>query len=101
MCAPKCCVYVLRSVTDRTRYYAGVTSNARRRSLVILQIALSLALVIVAALLVRSFARLSSVPLGFDPDRVLVVHVDTGRVRTDAAGRMRLCLVRAKSCLGR
>jgi putative ABC transport system permease protein len=59
-------------------------------SLVILQIALSLALVICAALLVRSFARLSSVPLGFDPDRVLVVNVDTDRVRTDAAGRMRL-----------
>jgi predicted permease len=59
-------------------------------SLVILQIALSLALVIAAALLVRSFARLSSVPLGFDPDRVLVVNVDTERVRTDAAGRMRL-----------
>jgi hypothetical protein len=59
-------------------------------SLVILQIALSLALVICAALLVRSFARLSSVPLGFDPDRVLVVNVDTERVRTDAAGRMRL-----------
>ena len=52
--------------------------------------ALSLTLVICAALLVRSFARLSSVPLGFDPDRVLVVNVDTERVRTDAAGRMRL-----------
>jgi predicted permease len=59
-------------------------------SLVILQIALSLALVIGAALLVRSFARVSSVPLGFDPDRVLVVNVDTDRVGTDAAGRMRL-----------
>ena len=34
--------------------------------------------------------ELSSVPLGFDPDRVLVVNVDTDRVRTDAAGRMRL-----------
>ena len=59
-------------------------------SLVILQVALSLALVIAAALLVGSFARLSSVPLGFDPDRVLVVNVDTERVRTDAFGRMRL-----------
>ena len=59
-------------------------------SLVIAQIALSLALVIGAALLVRSFARLSSVPLGFDPHRVLVVNVDTERVRTDAAGRMHL-----------
>jgi len=68
-----------------TRRLATVSS-----SLVILQIALSLALVIAAALLVRSFARLASVPLGFDPDRVLLVNVDTERVRTDAAGRMRL-----------
>ena len=59
-------------------------------SLGIVQIALSLALVICAALLVRSFARLSSVPLGFDSGRVLVVNVDTERVRTDAAGRMLL-----------
>lgn len=33
MCAPKCCVYVLRSLTDRTRYYTGVTSNPRLRLL--------------------------------------------------------------------
>ena len=64
-----------------TRGLATVSS-----SLVILQIALSLALVICAALLVRSFARLSSVPLGFDPDRVLVVNVDTDRVRTGRGG---------------
>ena len=59
-------------------------------SLVIFQIALSLALVVAAALLVRSFARISSVPLGFDRDRVLVVNVDTERVRADSADRMRL-----------
>ncbi len=70
---------------------AGTRGLATASSgLVIVQIALSLALVIGAALLVRSFARVSSVPLGFDPDRVLVVNVDTDRVRTDAAGRMRL-----------
>ena len=68
-----------------TRSFATVSS-----SLVILQIALSLALVITAALLVRSFARISSVPLGFDPGRVLVVNVDVERVRTDPADRMRL-----------
>jgi putative ABC transport system permease protein len=59
-------------------------------SLVIFQTALSLALVIAAALLVESFARISSVPLGFDPDRVLVVNVDTERVRADSADGMRL-----------
>lgn len=68
-----------------TRGLATVSS-----SLVIVQIALSLALVVAAALLVRSFARISSVPLGFDPDRVLVVNVDTERVRADWADRMRL-----------
>ena len=58
--------------------------------LVIVQIALSLALVVAAALFVRSFGRLSHVPLGFDPDRVLVVNVDTQRARTDSANRMLL-----------
>ena len=58
--------------------------------LVIVQVALSLALVVAAALFVRSFERLSHVPLGFDPDRVLVVNVDTKRARTDPADRMRL-----------
>ena len=81
----------------KVRAHAGSSSAAGTRglatvssSLVILQIALSLALVIAAALLVRSFARISSVPLGFDPDRVLVVNVDTERVRADSADRMRL-----------
>ena len=58
--------------------------------LVIVQVALSLALVVAAALFVRSFERLSHVPLGFDPDRVLVVNVDTQRARTDPADRMHL-----------
>jgi putative ABC transport system permease protein len=58
--------------------------------LVIVQVALSLALLVAAALFVRSFERLSHVPLGFDPDRVLVVNVDTERTRTDPADRMRL-----------
>jgi putative ABC transport system permease protein len=52
--------------------------------LAIVQIALSLALVIVAALFVRSFERLSHVPLGFDPGRVLIVNVVTERARADS-----------------
>ena len=58
--------------------------------LVILQVALSLALVVAAALFVRSFERLTHVPLGFDPDRVLVVNVDTQRALMDPADRPRL-----------
>ena len=81
----------------KVRAQTGSSSAAGKRglatvssSLVIFQIALSLALVVAAALLVRSFARISSVPLGFDPDRVLVVNVDTERVRADPADRMHL-----------
>ena len=83
-------VFKGRSQADSS-FAAGTRGLATASSgLVILQIALSLVLVICAALLVRSFARLASVPLGFDPDRVLVVDVETERVRTDAEGRMRL-----------
>ncbi len=74
-----------------SRHTPGATRLATlSSSLVIVQVALSLALVVAAALFVRSFARLSHVPLGFDPDRVLVVNVDTRRARIDPAERMRL-----------
>jgi predicted permease len=43
-----------------------------RRALVAGQVALSLVLVIAAALFVRSFRNLSTVDLGFDPDRLVV-----------------------------
>lgn len=74
-----------------SRHMAGGGRFATLSSgLVIVQVALSLALVVAAALFVRSFERLSHVPLGFDPDRVLVVNVDTQRARTDPADRMHL-----------
>jgi predicted permease len=71
------------------------TSGGRRFAtpsggLVIFQVALSLALVVTAALFVRSFERLTQVPLGFDPDRVLLLNVDTQRARTNPADRMHL-----------
>lgn len=40
------------------------------------QLALALMLVIVAGLLVRTFERLATLPLGFDSDRILVVNLD-------------------------
>jgi putative ABC transport system permease protein len=58
--------------------------------LVILQMALSVTLTVSAALLVRSFMEVSRVPLGFDPDRVLVVNVETERARTDPSDRLNL-----------
>jgi putative ABC transport system permease protein len=58
--------------------------------LVVVQIALSLMLAVAAGLLVGSFAELSSVPLGFDPDRVLVVNVDMEHARRERVDRMHL-----------
>ena len=74
-----------------SRHTPGATRLATLSSgLVIVQVALSLALVIAATLFIRSFERLSSVPLGFDPDRVLVVNVDTQRADTNSGDRMRV-----------
>lgn len=50
-------------------------------SLVVLQVALSLTLLVAAGLLVSTFTRLASVPLGFDSDRLLVVEVETARAQ--------------------
>ena len=49
--------------------------------------ALSLILLVAAGLLIRTFERLSNVPLGFDRDRVLLVDVNTARVRLEPAER--------------
>ena len=58
---------------DGTRTTAG---NATRRTLVIAQIAASVALVGCAGLLLRSFDRLQAVSPGFDPDRALAFRVN-------------------------
>ena len=56
-------------------------------TLVVVQIALSLLLFIAAVLLGRTFTRLTSVPLGFDSERVLLVRLDTVRTGVDEASR--------------
>jgi predicted permease len=59
-------------------------------NLVVAQVALSLVLVVFAGLFVRTFARLASVPLGFDRDRVLLVDVNATRAGVDPAARVAL-----------
>jgi predicted permease len=66
----------------RSRLASGGSS-----SLVIAQVAFSLVLMAAAGLFIRTFDQLASVPLGFDPDRVLVIDVDTARARVDPAAR--------------
>jgi predicted permease len=58
--------------------------------LVVAQVALSLVLLVAAGLLIRTFDRLTNVPLGFDDDRVLLINVDTARAGIDPAGRNQL-----------
>lgn len=55
--------------------------------LVVAQVALSLALVVGAGLFVRTFAALSSVRLGFDRDRVVVVNVSLPPAAVDSSQR--------------
>ena len=56
--------------------------------LIVVQVALSLMLVVAAGLFVRTFVSLANRPLGFDPDRVLVVNIDAHRTTNDAAQRL-------------
>jgi predicted permease len=59
----------------------GARSQALRRTLVAAEVALAVMLVAGAGLLVKSFARLSRVELGFDPDRTLFAKVTLPRSR--------------------
>jgi predicted permease len=58
--------------------------------LVIGQVALSLVLVTGAGLFVRSYTRLSGIPLGFDKGHVLLAQVDVSRAHIDPAERIDL-----------
>ena len=57
-------------------------------SLVVAQVALSMVLIVAAGLLVGTFERLATLPLGFDSDRVLIVNVDVSRTPIDPANRI-------------
>jgi predicted permease len=58
--------------------------------LVVAQVALSLVLVTAAGLFVRSLARLSGIPIGFDKEHVLLARVDVSRARIDPSARIDL-----------
>jgi predicted permease len=58
--------------------------------LVVAQVALSLMLMVAAALFVRTFTRLANVRLGFERDQVLVVTINAMRSRVPAEDRAAL-----------
>ena len=53
----------------------GRFRNATRHILVVSQIAISIMLMVGAGLLLRTFMRLENVPLGFNPERVLLMNI--------------------------
>ncbi len=69
----------------------GATGDARSglaSGLVVAQVALSMVLVVAAGLLVGTFERLSTFPLGFDSNRVLTVRVDATRAPINPSDRI-------------
>jgi predicted permease len=62
-----------------SRAVGGLKHNRTRRALVVLQIAVSLALLVGAGLFVRSLRQVSAIRSGIEIDRVLVARVDLNR----------------------
>jgi putative ABC transport system permease protein len=80
----------IEALKEHGRGSDGGKSGTLSGGLVVAQIALSLVLVVAAGLFVRTFARLASVPLGFDNSQVLVVNVSAAQARIDPAARLDL-----------
>ncbi|HKV97640.1 MAG TPA: ABC transporter permease, partial [Gammaproteobacteria bacterium] len=78
---------------------ATSSGRALRNSLIVAEIAVSLALLVGAGLLMRSFARLRSADIGIDPHNVLTmrVNVPDTRYKTIAAQRQFLDQVAARA----
>lgn len=66
------------NILTRLKRAAGssTTRVLMRRSLVVIQIALSLNIVFAAGLLTRTLQKFATVDLGFQPDRVIALNVD-------------------------
>src|SRR5690606_2923908 len=74
------------ALRDHGRTTSGRTGVAN--SLVSMQVALSLVLLVGAGLFVRSFITLANKDIGFSPENVLVVELGTERAGTDSAARL-------------
>jgi putative ABC transport system permease protein len=76
---------------DTMKEGRGTIGDRRARlssGLVVAQLTLSVVLVVAAGLFVRTFMSLASLPLGFEPERVLVVTVSAQRAKLDPAQRI-------------
>jgi putative ABC transport system permease protein len=75
--------------TDSRTATSSRRSVAARSALVITQLALSVILLVGAALLIRSYQRLQKVDLGIEPDHALTFTVTIPRARQDDAAAKR------------
>ncbi len=64
------------ALKEQSRSVSGDRRFGLRNALVVLQVALSLALVVAAGLFVRTFSSLAAVPLGINPHPLLVVELN-------------------------
>jgi predicted permease len=76
------------ALKEQGRGTLGDARTGLSSGLVVAQVALSMVLIVAAGLLVGTFQRLATLPLGFDTDRVLIVNVDVTRAAVDPANRI-------------
>ena len=80
------------ALKEQSRTVAGDRRLGLRNVLIVAQVALSLVLVAGAGLFVRTFTALATTPLGFDPERLLIVTVDASRSAVPPEMRAELAL---------
>ncbi len=74
---------------------AGRRRHRARHTLVVVQLALALVLLVGAGLMARSFAHLRAVPSGIDAERAFTLRVALPRAAYDGGGRAARYIVRA------
>ena len=67
---------------------SGPVRHRARRALVVAEVALAVIVLVGAGLLIRSFARMQRIELGFDAENTTVAQVTLPRVRYDTAARI-------------
>ena len=78
------------ALKEQGRTMSGSRSGITGAPMLAAQVALTMVLVVAAGLFLRTFARLATVDIGLDRERVLVVDVDAARARAEARDRLAL-----------
>ena len=78
---------------------AGANRLSLANALVVVQVALSVILVVAAALFLRTFTKLARLDLGFEPSRVLVVKMSAERASIDNPAQRMAVYERARQAV--